>query len=372
MFIALLTLITLSIAITAAVFSVSGLMSIFAGTAFKVMVMGSVLEAGKLAAVSFLYRYWKQTPWMLKTMLFSLVPILVLITSMGIFGVLSQGYQTQGSGVQQTGSRIELLKVEQARLQKRKEQIDGQIAALPSNSVRGRARLTATYSSETKTINTRLPEIDKELLELSTKTSEVEAHVGPIIFIAKAFGMTTDDAIKWLAILLVIVMDPIAIGLTLAVNIAIREKQREDAEKVHQPPMPAPIIASPQQTPEYIPDGQPSEVKEQIQQPEQIAQPDVIQTPEPILNLIVPEDAQQQASDADVPQDEIAQEPAQAADQQLRELMATTNNEGNTQIPELVRRLQRARNFIDNLSAPTLNQLKTKEKIKKILKTVIN
>ena len=96
MFIAFLTLLSaLSISGVAIFYSVIGLATIFPGAFWPVVIMGSVLEVGKLVTASWLYRNWKHTRWLLKTYLTIAVVVLSLITSMGIFGFLSKAHLEQ-------------------------------------------------------------------------------------------------------------------------------------------------------------------------------------------------------------------------------------------------------------------------------------
>jgi len=98
MFMALLTLITaLSISAVAIYYSILGLAAIFAGAAIPIMVMGSVLEVGKLVTASWLYQNWKVAPKFIKAYLSIAVVVLMFITSMGIFGFLSKAHVEQTS-----------------------------------------------------------------------------------------------------------------------------------------------------------------------------------------------------------------------------------------------------------------------------------
>lgn len=230
LFIILLALTTISIAGIAAFFSVYGLAQIFQGTFVAVLIMGGALEAGKLVATSFLYRYWDQVGWFMKTYLISAVLLLMVITSMGIFGMLSTGYQSDTISLKDTEVVINLLEQEQQQLITRKREIDAQIASLPSNSITGRQRLMKSFDPEVKIINKRLPEISTEIKTLNTKLIQVEAHVGPIVYIAKAMGESVDDATKYMILLIIAVFDPLAVVLTVGVNIALRQ-WNEDKEK---------------------------------------------------------------------------------------------------------------------------------------------
>ena len=110
MFIAYLTLLSaLSISGVAIFYSVIGLATIFPGAFWPVVIMGSVLEVGKLVTASWLYRHWKQTRWLLKSYLTIAVIILSLITSMGIFGFLSKAHLEQNLAENTVTQRIEVI-----------------------------------------------------------------------------------------------------------------------------------------------------------------------------------------------------------------------------------------------------------------------
>jgi len=110
MFIAILTLLSaLSISGVAIFYSVIGLATIFPGAFWPVVIMGSVLEIGKLVTASWLYRNWKYTRWLLKTYLTIAVIILSLITSMGIFGFLSKAHLEQNLAEDTVTQRIEII-----------------------------------------------------------------------------------------------------------------------------------------------------------------------------------------------------------------------------------------------------------------------
>ena len=110
MFIALLTLLSaLSVSGVAIFYSVIGLATIFPGAFVPVIIMGSVLEVGKLVTASWLYRHWHQTRFLLKTYLTAAVVVLSLITSMGIFGFLSKAHLEQNLQSQNLTQRIDII-----------------------------------------------------------------------------------------------------------------------------------------------------------------------------------------------------------------------------------------------------------------------
>ena len=110
MFLIILTFITaLAISGVAIYYSILGLAAIFAAAAVPIMIMGTVLEVGKLVTASWLYQNWKQVPWLLKYYLTTAVVVLMFITSMGIFGFLSKAHVEQTSAESNVGNQIETI-----------------------------------------------------------------------------------------------------------------------------------------------------------------------------------------------------------------------------------------------------------------------
>lgn len=233
----LLMLTSLTIAGVAGWFSVYGLAHIYQGAFISVLLMGGALEIGKLVATSFLYRYWSYTTWLLKTYLIIAILGLMLITSSGIFGYLSNAYQQDAVGIKDVTSRIELIDREYEELSKREQSIDAEVNAVDPKYVTARLKLMNQYKAEKDQITERRNAIRSEKLELSTKQLEVEAHTGPIIYIAKAMGKDVDTAVMWLSLLIIAVFDPLAVALTIAANaVFIRNKELKAAEKPPEEP----------------------------------------------------------------------------------------------------------------------------------------
>ena len=154
MFIAILTLLSaLSISGVAIFYSVIGLATIFPGAFVPVVIMGSVLEVGKLIAASWLYRNWKHTRFLLKTYLTVAVVVLSLITSMGIFGFLSKAHLEQNLASENLTQRIELIN---SKITSQETYIIRQNAVIE----RAEKSLTRTTGSNTEAI-----EIEKQSLK---------------------------------------------------------------------------------------------------------------------------------------------------------------------------------------------------------------
>ena len=215
--------------------SVLGLASLFSASLI-VISMAVALDIGKVVAVTFLYKFWKDMHLLMKVYMTTAVMVLMLITSAGVFGFLSAEFQKAISSTNEQTVLITALTDEQKRLQSRKEEIDAQIAQLPQNSVRGRTVLMKQFEPEVSRINSRLAEIDKELPQLKMDTIKKNVEVGPIMYISQAFGVTPEEAAKWVIFIIIFVFDPLAIALLLAGNFLLQQKSKPEETNVQPPP----------------------------------------------------------------------------------------------------------------------------------------
>lgn len=258
-FIALMFLTTTCVAGAAAFFSVYGLAHTFTTTFWSVVVMGASLEAGKLMITSYLYRFRDTLTIGKKVMGMFFVFGLMMVTSLGIYGYLADSYQSGSTDMKQIGATVELKKAEQSNLQKRKLEIDNQIARVPDNDTKGKQRLISQFGPEVNTINKRLIAISAEMQDDAKKQIATDSHVGPIVFIAKIVGLDPDRAMSYFILIIVFLFDPVAIYLTVATNEAMEKYKKRE-----------PIV-----------DVQPTEV------------PSVdcsVQTPDPLIEIIHPEE----------------------------------------------------------------------------------
>lgn len=215
--------------------SVVGLSSLFASN-LVIIALAMSLDLGKIVCVSFLWRHWSNINFIMRSYMLAATVVLIIITSAGAFGFLSQQFQNAIANTNESGVMITALTEEQGRLQLRKQEIDAQIAKLPDNSVRGRTLLIKQFAPEVNRINDRLVSIDEELPKLKIETIKKNVEVGPIIYIAEAFDTTPERAVKWVIMVIIFVFDPLAIALLLAGNYLLLMLKQEaakikDAEK---------------------------------------------------------------------------------------------------------------------------------------------
>lgn len=214
-----------SIEIIGSYLSVMGLAAIF-NSNWVIMTMALVLDFAKIMTVSFLYNKWTSMNKIMRIYMFAASAVLMLITSAGTFGYLSAEFQNAVIPSKESSIKLQTLSDEQQRLQTRKIEIDKQIAQIPPGAVRSRIKLMDSFKEETQKINSRLIEIDTELPKIKIDNVNVSAHIGPIAYVATAFGVSMEAAIKYVILLIDGVFDPLAIALILAGNFLVAERKR--------------------------------------------------------------------------------------------------------------------------------------------------
>jgi hypothetical protein len=204
----------------AAYYSVLGLALIFSGAFWPVVFMGSALEFSKLVTASWLYRNWRNVPILLKTYLTIAVAILMLITSMGIFGFLAKSHidSTLDAGA----NSVELKTLNQQQ----------KIAEERLNYLLARAKDPSTASNrldkQIQDTQKELTTINKQRLPLLKESNKLVADVGPIKYVADVFfgedDGALDKAVRLVILLIMLVFDPLAVLLLIAGNISLNQK----------------------------------------------------------------------------------------------------------------------------------------------------
>lgn len=246
----IITLLTaLAMATTAAVFAVFGIVAIFAGMPTFALVMGTVIELGKVVGVSWIYRNWTE-PTKIKYFMLPLVFVAMLLTSMGIFGLLSKAHLDQTQAVGSNSLVIERLDQQIAREQTRidnAEQVVSQLdetvnTLIEFSRISGPdgARAVREGQEEQRTeltalINTaqdKIDELQTQRLELQKEVDAVELEVGPVLYIAQLIyedgEERLEDAVRWVIIAFIFVFDPMAIMLLIAANYSLMSLKREE------------------------------------------------------------------------------------------------------------------------------------------------
>jgi len=223
----------LLIAGSAGFFSVFGLSKLFAGAALSVIIMAGSLEFGKLVTAAFLYRYWDKVNLFQKTYLMTAVLTLVLITSAGIFGYLSNAYQgatvnfeKQSNQLFAYEDRLEQLQEDKVFL---KDELEVQVNDLPENYITAKRKLREEYNPRIQSVNDEILRVKGEIGDLKVGLVETGVDVGPAIYLARTFNTDVDSVVKFFIFILIFVFDPLAVMLVVAFNqaLVLREEERQ-------------------------------------------------------------------------------------------------------------------------------------------------
>lgn len=191
----LLVMITaLSISAVAIYYSVSGLVAIFAAAAIPIMVMGSVLEIGKLVTAVWLHRYWHKARWWLKTYLSIATVILMFITSMGIFGFLSKAHIEQTAAAQEGIAQIARIEAELDRQDAIIARAEQRIAEAEASVGAGNAAIQEQIDREQERIDTAYdriqPAIDEQTAIIEAARQLIEERIQPLVTQANTIELT--------------------------------------------------------------------------------------------------------------------------------------------------------------------------------------
>ena len=256
----------LSVSASAAFYSVSGLSKLFAGAAFAVIVMAASLEIAKLVIASLLYQYRKTLPKLLKWYLSMACVVLILITSMGIYGFLSAAYQETAAKAGNVDAQITLIEVKRDNIKEQlfvyneeKSSINSAVASLRNGLSNNKIQYTDTLGNVITTtsratrnalekqldqaidrqtiINAKVDQLNEKLFSYETEivkvsmSNEVAGELGPLKYLSGLTGLPMDVIINYLLLTIIFVFDPLAIALVIAANFAfdqIRPKIREN------------------------------------------------------------------------------------------------------------------------------------------------
>ena len=254
----------LSVSASAAFYSVSGLSKLFAGATFEVIIMAGSLEVAKLVIASLLYQYWDTLNKLLRTYLSIAAIVLVLITSMGIYGFLSAAYQETYQQLTITENKISFLENKAKfyeddviRYEADLERISTNISTLSSAKATSiQVRDTTVASGIRSTVSTAelrlaqqriqveeenkkavqakrenaadsLQKFKLEILDIQNN-STVAGELGPLQYLSGLTGTPMDKIINILLLVIIFVFDPLAISLVVAANFAFDHANRKN------------------------------------------------------------------------------------------------------------------------------------------------
>jgi hypothetical protein len=292
-----------------AYYSIVGLTTMFLGAFWPVVIMGLALETAKLVTASWLYQNWKLASWLLRTYLTIAVIVLIMITSMGIFGFLAKSHIDSTQDNKSNATEIETIAAQQ-------KIINGRLAYLMSRAEQISKTEEATSAASNR-IDYQIQQAQKELLKLNQIRSDLTknenaliANIGPLIYIAEMFyddpQASVDKSVRLVIFIIMFVFDPLAVLLVIAANMLLMEKRRLN-------PPPPPILKSP-------PPAKPAQVAPPEPPAKVVPAPSAIT---PTAAAVVPTPTSTPTQVAAPAGDPI---PAELDDQQMRTMSMTHND----------------------------------------------
>lgn len=230
---------------TAAYYSIVGLATIFSGAYFAVIIMASILEISKLVIASWLYQKWNEVSGLIRTYLTASVVVLMLITSLGIFGFLSKAHVEQG--LANTAMNLRIEQIDQQlhhgqevvhRYRAQLEQLDRTINIQLDNNratqaLAARQRQAAERDQIRQRLDAeqeRLAELQRQRIQLQQQLSVLASEVGPIRYVAELFlppgSVDLEQAVRWMIVVLVLVFDPLAVLMLIAANMSLARERK--------------------------------------------------------------------------------------------------------------------------------------------------
>ena len=271
----LIALSALSVSASAAFYSVTGLSMLFAGASLAVIIMASSLEIAKLVIASLLYQYRNTLPKLLKIYLTIAAVVLVLITSAGIYGYLSNAYQKTADQTSIIDSKIASLETKKKLYENTRNNIlqekqslselkgtlskgsttqytdrKGNLVVKSNNAsikqIENASKSDEKLSTKLDVANDSIFAIETKILEIKT-TSTAESELGPLKYLSTLTGVSMDKIINWYILVIIFVFDPLAISLVIAANFAFSRLQKKPEQVIEAPPIvtpkePEPVI----------------------------------------------------------------------------------------------------------------------------------
>jgi hypothetical protein len=221
----ILGLSALAVSGMAAFFSVTGIAMLFSGSFLAVALMATSLEIGKLVTASFLYRYWKTINWLQKTYMTLATVILIGITSMGIFGFLSNSYMGATVEFDTMLTKLEVYQEQLVTMEEDKvflkEELEVSVNSLPDNYITAKRKLREEYNPLIQEKTIQIGDLKNKIGSLKIEMVDTGIDVGPLLYIADAFDTDMDTAVKWIMFILICVFDPLAVMLIISLNIVL-------------------------------------------------------------------------------------------------------------------------------------------------------
>lgn len=215
------------VSVLGAAFSVVGLGALFSGAMIAVWAMAGSLEFAKFVLAAYLHQRWKELNLVFRSYLTFAVVVLSLITSMGIFGFLSDAYQSSSHEIEEVNIKITNLKSQQKLNEAEILRLNKAIDEIPDSRVSKKIKARAEAEPRISALTKGSEEIDRKIGAANLQLHEIKKKIGPLVYIARATNRDIDTIVTYLILVFVSVFDPLAICLVIATSEALQARRRQ-------------------------------------------------------------------------------------------------------------------------------------------------
>lgn len=216
---------TVCVSVLGAAFSVIGIGALFSGAILAVWAMASSLELSKFVLAAYVHQRWPYLNVIYRSYLVFAIVVLSMITSMGIFGFLSDAYQSASTAIETETIKLEAEKAKKQGYLNEIARINKSIDEIPATRITKKMKARQEAEPAIALLNKQSEDIDKLITDGTLRMVEIKKKVGPLMYISRAFKMDIDDVVKYLILVFVSVFDPLAICLVIAMSQAIESRR---------------------------------------------------------------------------------------------------------------------------------------------------
>ena len=261
----------IGLAVFSGYYSVYGISKLFSGGSWSIVGMAGMLEFSKLVVITFLHDHYKTLKTTFKIYLMSAAAVLMILTSVGVYGYLTNSYQETAKSIYETQNKIVLIDKKKDIYLEQKSQIDtlvkqksqrissyDQLRLTQENSLniqlsskkgtKGLQRNIQSVDNSTQTLNKEISELNQKSIGLSDSIAKLEqeklglenstftSEIGPLLYLSRLTGAPMDIIVNWFILILVSVFDPLAVSLVIAANHLRHKEQDLPPEDDNSPP----------------------------------------------------------------------------------------------------------------------------------------
>lgn len=219
-----------------AYFSIIGIGALFSGAMVAVWLMAGSLELSKFVLAAYIHQRWHEMGKTFKYYLTFAIVVLSCITSLGIFGFLSDAYQSASTAIKSEQIRVDTIKNQQKMAQNEIDRLTKAIDEVPDSRISRKMKLRAELEPTIAELTKKMNDLEQNLSEKSLAMVDIQKKVGPLMYISRSFNADIDTVVKYLILIFVLVFDPLAICLVIATTQALSSRGQSQQNASTQAP----------------------------------------------------------------------------------------------------------------------------------------